>query len=37
MAQNPEESEHTSVKARITALQKNISAQVTIAEFIGSK
>jgi REP element-mobilizing transposase RayT len=36
MAQNPEESEHTSVKARITALQKNISAQVTIAEFIGS-
>jgi hypothetical protein len=36
MATSPEESEHTSVKARIRALQKNKSAQSTIAEFFGS-
>jgi hypothetical protein len=36
MATSPEVSEHTSVKARITALQKNKPAQPTIAEFVGS-
>jgi REP element-mobilizing transposase RayT len=36
MATSPEESEHTSVKARIRALKKNKPAQATIAEFVGS-
>lgn len=36
MARSPEESEHTSVKARIVALQKNKPAQATIDEFVGS-
>ena len=36
MATSPEESEHTSVKARIRALQKNKPAPPTIAEFVGS-
>jgi hypothetical protein len=36
MATSPEASEHTSVKARIRALQKNKSAPPTIAEFVGS-
>jgi REP element-mobilizing transposase RayT len=36
MATSPEASEHTSVKARIMALQKNKPAPPTIAEFVGS-
>ena len=36
MASSPEESEHTSVKARIVALQKDKPAQATIDEFVGS-
>jgi REP element-mobilizing transposase RayT len=36
MATSPEESEHTSVKARIRALKNNQPAQPTIAEFVGS-
>ncbi|MFQ3243690.1 MAG: hypothetical protein ACI9SP_000315 [Arenicella sp.] len=36
MATSPEASEHTSVKARIRALQKNKPAPPTIAEFVGS-
>jgi hypothetical protein len=36
IATSPEASEHTSVKARIRALQNNKPAPPTIAEFVGS-
>jgi hypothetical protein len=36
MAESPEHSSHTSVKARITALKEHKSPPVTIAEFVGS-
>ena len=36
MADSPEDSDHTGIKSRITALQKNQPSQQTIAEFVGS-